>query len=244
MSDCDIRPLLLGVVELTHDAVGPDRALPPLLPRVYEGRPPEGLCTNGEVDAPDLQAAWLARSAHYEAASIHAFLRLAQSLERLGAPEWLREGALEAARDEVRHARIMTTLAYEAGAKVQTPCIFPLPLPDLGGLAIDNAVHGCVNETWSAALALWQARNNPDPKLREHMAAIAEDELRHAQLAWDIDRWAEDQLPEDRRAEVKASLQGALAHIEGGLSEAEGQPGQPIAATLFANLREALWARA
>ncbi|HEX7604543.1 MAG TPA: hypothetical protein VF316_23155, partial [Polyangiaceae bacterium] len=34
------------------------------------------------------------------------------------------------------------------------------------GVAIENAVEGCVGETWAALLAAWQAESSEDPELR------------------------------------------------------------------------------
>src|SRR5258708_7229206 len=51
--------------------------------------------------------AWLAEMAWMEAASVHAFVRLACELEHHGAPRWLVRGAKTAARDEPRHCRPM-----------------------------------------------------------------------------------------------------------------------------------------
>jgi hypothetical protein len=56
-------------------------------------------------------------------------------------------------------------------------------------LAVENAVEGCVRETYGALLATWQARAAAEPRVRAMMAAVAVDETRHAQLAWDLDAW-------------------------------------------------------
>jgi hypothetical protein len=127
---------------------------------------------------------WATQAAWLEAASVPAFVRLARELEHHGAPA-LAARARAAARDEVRHARAVAT-AF--GVRVPRVRVHPLPLRDLDAIAVDNAVEGCSGETLGAAVALHQSLH-ADPPWRPLFAAIAADELRHAQLAWDIDRW-------------------------------------------------------
>src|SRR5581483_2455120 len=60
----------------------------------------------------------LARAAHLDRLSVQAFLELAWDLEGLGAPPSYVRRAIQAAADEVRHAKTMTTLARVRGAVV------------------------------------------------------------------------------------------------------------------------------
>lgn len=125
----------------------------------------------------------LHRMAWMEAASVHAFVRLHRELVLHGAPTELAARCLAAARDEVQHAH---AVARMAGVPVPRPDVAALPLRDLGALALDNAVEGCVHETWAAVDAHLRATRGPH---RATWARIAADETRHAQLAWDIDAW-------------------------------------------------------
>ena len=69
-------------------------------------------------------------------------------------------------------------------------------------IAIDNAVEGCVHETYSAAFALVQSRTAADADVRATFGAIARDELRHAELAWELARWLDGLLVLSARRRV------------------------------------------
>ncbi len=73
--------------------------------------------------------------------------------------------------------------------------------------------EGCVNETFSAAIALWQARRAAGPEVRAAMAAIAEDELSHAQLAWDVHLWASRRLGPAATEELEQARAEAARHL-------------------------------
>jgi hypothetical protein len=168
-----------------------------------EGRRPEGLVESGRIPGNPV-GAWFARAAWLEAASIHAFLHLANELKDHGAPRELQKLAVAAARDEIRHTAIMTALARKYGAE---PPKVEVVLPagrSLEAIAIENAAEGCVRETWGAVIALWQAERAHDAEARAAFTTIARDEVRHAALAWAIDRWATPQL--DGRAQIRVAL--------------------------------------
>jgi hypothetical protein len=168
-----------------------------------EGRRPEGLVEPRRVPGNPV-GAWFARAAWLEAASIHAFLHLANELKAHGAPRELQKLAVASARDEIRHTAIMTALARKYGAE---PPKVEVVLPagrSLEAIAIENAAEGCVRETWGAVIALWQAQSALDPEVRAAFTTIARDEVRHAALAWAIDRWAMPQL--DHAAQVRVAL--------------------------------------
>ena len=155
-------------------------------------------------------AAWLATVATLEAASITSFQRLAAALTRLGAPHLLIARARRAIRDEVRHARIVGTLAQQMGAAVEPPRLAEVPPPTLAELAHDNAVEGQVGETIGALVATCQARSAA-PALRPLFASIARDEARHAALAHDLAPWLAAQLTAADRAAVSAARRAAIA---------------------------------
>lgn len=162
---------------------------------VSDGRHPEGLqaprvearCSLGELFA---RMAWL------EAASVPAFLRLADELKAHGAPEVLVRAARRSAGEEVRHARAMKALAQRHGAPVPEVEIAPFTSRPLEAMVLENAREGCVRETYGAVVAGWQARTARDAQVREELGRIAGDELRHAELAWAVEAWAaEGSLP-------------------------------------------------
>jgi rubrerythrin len=168
------------------------------------GRKPAGLRAP-RVRARSLVGALLAQTAYLEAASVDAFERLASELSAHGAPATLRRLALRAAQDERRHARVMSALARRAGASVPPPRVGKVAPRSLEKIAHENAVEGCVNETFSAALAAIQAACARDDRVRAAMQRIATDEMRHAELAWSVAAWIETRLDAAARERVKAA---------------------------------------
>lgn len=161
---------------------------------------------------------YLAGAAWMEAASIHAFRRLARELEAHGAPAWLVEEARNAARDEARHARSMARLARHEGARVsRVRALSSRRVRSLRAIAMENAVEGCVRETYGALLARWQADHAVDAAIRETMQTIAPDELRHAALAAAVADWIEPKLSARARARVERARADAIRKLEGEL---------------------------
>jgi hypothetical protein len=116
-------------------------------------------------------------------------------------------------------------------------------------IAVENAVEGCVRETFGAALAMVQAQTARDGAVRAAMARIAPDETRHAELAWDVARWLDTQLAADSRARVRrARRQAADALLQATQNEAErdampdlGLPAPAHAEALARTLLKSLW---
>jgi len=190
------------------------------------------------------EARWLARATHAEASSVGAFLALARELQDHGAPAELVERARDAARDELVHARIIGGLARQAGGACQALRFDAPPHRSLEALAIENAVEGCVGETWSALLATWQATHAPTAELRATFTRIARDETRHAELARDLHTWAVQRLDPDARDRVARAFDQAWERLEHSLSEhaalpALGLPDRDQAHTLARGLRAA-----
>jgi hypothetical protein len=156
---------------------------------------------------------YFASMTQHEAASVPAFRRMARELKRFGAPRRLVHAAERAARDEIRHARAAEALARRFGARIagfEVDADGPRSLEDL---AIENAVEGCVRETYGALVATWQARTAPDPRVRAHMTRIARDETAHAALAWKTHVWARARLDRAGRARVEAARTEALREL-------------------------------
>jgi hypothetical protein len=174
------------------------------------GRRPPGLVEPGARADADACAAYLAEAAHLEAASVPAFLRLADELAALAAPADLVARARAAADDEVRHARVMAAHAAAAGATVAEVELAPVPARDAFALALDNAIEGCVHEAFAAVLARFGATTARDATLAADLETIAEDEARHGDLAWAIARWLEPRLSADERARVEQARAAAL----------------------------------
>ncbi|HEX5661251.1 MAG TPA: hypothetical protein VFX59_28870 [Polyangiales bacterium] len=190
---------------------------------------------------------YLARCAYLEAASVHAFERLARELREFGAPSALVARASAAARDEVRHARVVRRLAEARGARVEDVRVDALERRTLAEIARENAVEGCVRETYGALVGAWQAARAHDPELRHAMRPIAADEARHAQLSHDVHTWLMTKLDERDRTQVHDAQRHAIATLERecarspGVADA-GLPDAHEARLLLSALDESLWA--
>ena len=148
----------------------------------------------------------LAAMAQLEADSVVAFEELAEQLAVLGAGRGLVERCRAAAEDERNHARWISGLAGTSPPMERRgfSC-------DLEQMALHNAVEGCAHETFAALNGLDRARRMRSPELRRVFTRIALDELRHAQLAWDLHAWFRSRVADPAaldaaRAEALASL--------------------------------------
>jgi rubrerythrin len=186
---------------------------------------------------------WFAHAAFLEATAVDAFRILAGDLRQHGAPPSLRRAARRAVTDETRHARAMRGLAARFGVRGKVPPIAPSSGPrSLVAVATENAVEGCVCETFGAALVAWQARHARDRSVRRAMRTIARDELRHAELAWAIAAWMDEKLTRSERAAVRAARNRAIADLERSLgtmrgNEQLGLPDTRSAEPMLASLR-------
>jgi hypothetical protein len=216
------------------------------------GRRPEGFRPGRARRGRRVGAAvgqYFASMAQLEAASVGAFRVLAAELAAHGAPAHLRVAAKRAARDEVRHARVMRGLARKNGTTVPRGKPVAVRPRSLEAIAIENAVEGCVRETFGALLATLQARLAKDADVREVMVGIATDETRHASLGWSVAAWALPRLDEAGRARVAAARAAAVAELLGEVQQepAEelrvvGLPSAAQARQLMVEMKRALWA--
>ena len=150
-----------------------------------------------------------------EAVSVHAFARLERELGAHGAgPELLRD-VRRARRDEVRHTAMTARLAKRHGVEPVMP-----EAPVDGGavrslveIAIENAVEGCVRETYGATQGLVEARTTQDRTMARLMRGISIDECRHAELAWAVHGWAMARLGESERARVREAMRVAVEEL-------------------------------
>lgn len=172
------------------------------------GRAPAGLVSPSTESSLD---GYLLLTAHLEAAAVLAFEHLARDLALHGAPEDLVARALSSADDERRHQRAMEGLCARRGL-VPLPVVAASYAPrSLVAFAEDNAIEGCGRETLGALVALHQAEHADTEELRAIMRAIAEDEVAHAELAWDIAAWLAPRLSADERARLDHARRDALA---------------------------------
>ena len=212
------------------------------------GRRPAGL---GESALCDTRAVgeYFAEIAHLEAASVTAFRTLRDELRAKGAPKKLVRAAARAARDEIRHTRTTGALARRFGGRPRTPTVARVAQRSLEAMAVENAVEGCVRETYGALLATRQAQLARDPGVRAAMVRIARDETRHAALSWSVGRWLETRLEPKAKRNVEQAKRAAARQLlssiasEAAVSFAElaGLPTPVQASALATQMQRALW---
>jgi hypothetical protein len=211
----------------------------------------EGRRPHGYVDPPfePTIGGWLAHAADLERVSIDAFQILRRELEHHGAPAALVARAARAETDEVRHARVLGALARREGATLTNA---PVPQGEVRALldiALENAVEGCVRETYGALVAGFQAQHAGRTEIRRLMKQIYRDESSHADLAWSVHEWILARLAPSERALVMTAMVHAVAALDSAarapaapaLVDALGLPPPRDAGRLVAGLAAQLW---
>jgi len=180
------RPFLVEGAALTAEAVRRNDWAPPLTP------PPDVVALTPELRRA-LAASWL-DAALMEHASIAAFARFSLELLALGAPPDLLRDAAQAMSDEQRHAELCFGLASAYAGEPLGPGALDVRrcLQDvaLGAVLVTTFLEGCLGETLAAVEARERAHRVQDPVLEAALHRIAEDEARHAALAWRFVKWA------------------------------------------------------
>jgi hypothetical protein len=217
------------------------------------GRRPEGFDPPDACPRPGAAplGAFFGELARLEAASIEAFDQLHDELIEHGAPDELVVAAERSRQDEVEHTREMTRLARRHGvtasSRVRRGARRPRPLFEV---ARENAVEGCVRETFGALVAAWQALHSADPEIAFALQKVARDELRHAALSWAIARWTDAALSDEERVTITAAREAAIEELlaeaarplHPELVEVAGLPSEEAQRTMLSQLRTTLWA--
>ena len=213
------------------------------------GRLHEGLAPLKSTNVPTI-GSYLAESAYVEHASVASFAILAAELRAHGGPAGLVRGAERSANDERRHTRMMTSLAKRHGSTPELAVTAPRAVRPLAAMLRENAVEGCVGETYGALLAWYQSAQASDPLVRATMTRIAEDETRHAALAWQIAAGAEADLDQATRHALAVARARAFEELEVALAvepapevaTALGLPSASTAQAMLEQLRAAVTA--
>ena len=154
---------------------------------------------------------YFANAAQLEMASVIAFVQLAKQLKGWSAPKTLIERCISAAQDEVQHAQMLSAVAKRYGQKIPALVVSDAA-EDMLTVAIHNACEGCVFETWSALEAVLKSRR-AEPSFRKMYATIAEDEMRHAQLSWELHAWFLQHLSPEQVNAVEQARSEALIRL-------------------------------
>jgi hypothetical protein len=211
------------------------------------GRIPAGLAPATMKPAPSPLGDYFASVAHLEAAAVHAFDQLHQELAASGAPAPLLQAARRARRDELRHVRLTARLARRFGGKPAPARVTKTPSRPFAAIALENAVEGCIRETFGALIATFQAQNAKDPEIAEAMHTIARDETRHAALSWAIAHWAAENLSPEARHQIANHCRQAIESLRREpaapteLVTRAGLPDGPTQRALVDALEQELW---
>lgn len=153
--------------------------------------------------------AQLERAAFEEHASIAAFARTLCQLLALGAPAWLVDKTQRALADEVSHASRTFEWVERLGGGALGPGPLPEAVAPFSGESQDAiAEHfardvfrgGCIGETLAAHEAADRAECAPLDALCAFYVEIADDEARHAALAFETVAWLRSRFPSAARA--------------------------------------------
>jgi len=174
---------------------------------------------------------WL-DDARMEHASIASFARFTLDLLGAGAPADLLEQAQRAALDEVTHAQACFALASRYAGTAFGPSALATgdcaPAASLVEAVVSAFKEGCIGETLAAAHAQAALAVARDPQVRSALARIAEDEARHAELAWRFVAWGVQRCAGDLRAQLQRELDRAL--VEQPAPPLEHEPPDVLAA--------------
>ena len=163
--------------------------------------------TKGTQTTADL-GGYFARAAQEEMTAIFAFQEMLHHLELFGAPEQLRRDCEKAIADEKRHMIMMSHMARRHGCKSALVQIPKQQSVSLFELAKHNALAGCIDETWAALIAEYQAKHTT--QYAKLFRIIATDEISHAQLSWDIHHWLLNRLSPQESLELKLLMKDRL----------------------------------
>ena len=152
---------------------------------------------------------WAADAA-LEHASVASFSRLALQLMALQAPAELLARSLRASLDEIEHARSAYSIAsallgHRVGpGELAAPTNIPT---DRETLLLETVFDGCIGELAATYEAQALATSSADARIRKHHAKVARDEMRHAELAFNILGWLlADACAHESNAEILAGL--------------------------------------
>lgn len=156
---------------------------------------------------------WL-DDARMEHASIASFARFTLDLLAAGAPAELLALAQQAALDEVAHAQACFALASRHAGTAFGPDALATadckPAASLADAVVSAFREGCIGETLAAAQARAALAVAGDHDVRAALTRIAEDEARHAELAWRFVAWGAERCDERVRAQLREALAQAV----------------------------------
>ncbi|HVU05740.1 MAG TPA: hypothetical protein VHE30_28520 [Polyangiaceae bacterium] len=164
-----------------------------------------------------------------EHASVAAFARFLQDLFSFGAPAELVERTVAAMGDETRHAKDAFALASAYAGKGLGPGV--LDAADdrprsRREVVVTTILEGCIGETVAAVEAAEALARAADPAVRTALARVAQEESRHAELAWKFVSW----VLSSGDSELAAETRSALLDVARGALRDAGKARGPVSA--------------
>lgn len=156
---------------------------------------------------------YFARLYELKEASSEAFRILATELLAHGAPPALARAAKRAGREEERHAQMLAAFVRRHDGALVRPSVTAGEPRPIETIAIENAVEGCVRETYLALVSARQSETAEDKTIRAAMKTIARDESEHAALAWTIAGWLEPRVQGEARQRYGQSARAAIQSL-------------------------------
>ena len=178
-----------------------------------EGRRHAQIKSVQHIHTTDQLGRYFVQALHSESSSVAAFLQLRKELIHHQAPEELIRRCWEAAKDEVQHARIMGHMAQQFTDEKPKLEFGSFQQRSIYDLVLDNAIEGCIFETYSAFKAHHQAQKAESISIRDIMNIISADELRHAQLSWDIHHYFISKLSLQEQRTILEAQKEALHKV-------------------------------
>ena len=219
-------------------------------PRIVPGRMPNGLQPDhSQASAQNSIAHYLANMTAMETAAITAFEYLVRELKAYGAPALLIAQAQQAVIEEQRHSEMAGLLAAAHQADVSVIKVDDFSLRSLYEIALENAIEGCINETFAAACGLWQSEHAQMPVFKKVIAHITDEEMGHAALSWDIHEWLMPQLTPSQQQTIHNAQAEAVETLIANFKQkgdsaqqlAFGLPDETGATAIFAQLQSSIW---
>jgi hypothetical protein len=144
--------------------------------------------------------AWAIGGLH-EHASVASFGKFMMELLSYGAPSELVQAAAQAIQDEIAHARLCFAVASSYAGVALAPDALDIThsvmaRPEPADLLRAVIEEGCIGETLSAHVARSQAAWVKDARVKQALITLADEETRHAELAWSFVAWLLAQYPE------------------------------------------------
>lgn len=156
---------------------------------------------------------WMFHTFRERTDKAHSLRRRVQELSVLQAPHTLIQRSQSVLRDVTYQTRLLAALIEQYGGSVERAPGTTASVRGLLPLALENARLGCARETLSFSVRLIQAGRATDLRISRTMRRIAHDQIRQAQLSWDLHEWCLSELDREEARQVEEALAETFAQL-------------------------------